>query len=93
MRYQVLTATSMKMAVFWDVSLCSLVYIDRRFRGAYCHIVALMMEAVSSSETSVSMYQTRRNIPEDNRLQTHFSFKNLYNPESIVLISRRHTEI
>jgi hypothetical protein len=25
---------SIKMAVFWDVAPCSLVYIDRRFRGA-----------------------------------------------------------
>jgi hypothetical protein len=26
----------MKMAAFWDVALCSLVEVDRRFRGAYC---------------------------------------------------------
>jgi hypothetical protein len=26
----------MKMAVFWDVAPCSLLDIDRRFRGAYC---------------------------------------------------------
>jgi hypothetical protein len=32
MRFQVLTATSMKMAVFLDVAPCSLVDIDRRFR-------------------------------------------------------------
>jgi hypothetical protein len=25
-----------KMTVFWDVAPCSLVQIDRRFRGAYC---------------------------------------------------------
>jgi hypothetical protein len=32
--------------------------------------IALMMEAVSISETSVSIYQTtRRNIPEDNHLR------------------------
>jgi hypothetical protein len=31
---------------------------------------ALMMEAVSTSEMSASIYQTkRRNIPEDNHLQ------------------------
>jgi hypothetical protein len=33
--FLVLTAASMKMAVFWDVAPCSLVEIDRRFRGAY----------------------------------------------------------
>jgi hypothetical protein len=33
MRFQVLRATSMKMTVFWDVALCSLVEVYRRFRG------------------------------------------------------------
>jgi hypothetical protein len=52
------------MTVFWDVATCSLVEIDRRF-------IALMMEAVSSSEMLVSIYQTtRRNIPEDSHLHT-----------------------
>jgi hypothetical protein len=36
MRYEVLTATNMKMAVFWVVALCSLVKVYRRFRGACC---------------------------------------------------------
>jgi hypothetical protein len=35
-RFQVLTATSMKMAVLWDVAPCSLVEIDQRFRGDSC---------------------------------------------------------
>jgi hypothetical protein len=34
--FQVLTAVSMKMTVFWDAAPCSLVEIDRRFRGTYC---------------------------------------------------------
>jgi hypothetical protein len=29
-RFQVLRATSMKMVVFWDIALCSLVNIDRQ---------------------------------------------------------------
>jgi hypothetical protein len=33
--FQVFTAMSMKMAVFWVTVPCSLVEIDRRFRGAY----------------------------------------------------------
>jgi hypothetical protein len=54
------------MAVFWNVAPCSLVDIDRRVRGV------LMTNAVSCSETSVSIYQiTRRNIPEDSNLHTH----------------------
>jgi hypothetical protein len=32
MRFQVLTATSMKMTVFWDAATRSLVETDRRFR-------------------------------------------------------------
>jgi hypothetical protein len=43
---------SLKMVVFWDVESCSLVDIDRR------SIITLMMEAVSSSETSGYIYQT-----------------------------------
>jgi hypothetical protein len=49
---------------------------DRRFRGAYYlhhkgdEVIALMMEAVSTSETSVYFYQTiRRNIPEDSHIR------------------------
>jgi hypothetical protein len=54
-RFRFLTAASMKMTVFWDVALYSL--------------VALMMEAVSNSKTSVSFYQTtRRNITDDSAI-------------------------
>jgi hypothetical protein len=58
------------MAVFWDVAPCSLAEIDRRFRGAYClHHQDLIMEAVSTSETLISFYETaRRNIQEDRYL-------------------------
>jgi hypothetical protein len=45
----------MKMAVFWVVALRNLVEIYRRFRA-----IALMMEAVSCSETTVSFYQSTR---------------------------------
>jgi hypothetical protein len=41
-RFQVITVTSMKMAVFGGVAPCSL--------------IALMTEAVNASETSVSIY-------------------------------------
>jgi hypothetical protein len=56
------------MAVLWDVAECSLVDIDRRFRGAYCR--HHQDEAVSFSEMSVNIHQTTRgNIPEDSHLQ------------------------
>jgi hypothetical protein len=35
-RFQVVTAASMKFRVLWDVVPCSLIVVDRRFRGVYC---------------------------------------------------------
>jgi hypothetical protein len=73
-RFQVLTAASMKMAVFWVVAQCSLVEVYRLFTGACClhhqySFIALMMEAANTSETSANFYQTtRRNNPEDSHL-------------------------
>jgi hypothetical protein len=46
-RFQALTETSMKMAAAWDVAPCSLVDIERRFRGACC----LNMRAMTSSRS------------------------------------------
>jgi hypothetical protein len=55
----------MKMAVFWVVEPCSLVEVYRRYRGA----IALIMEAASTSETSLNFYQTtRRYNPKDSHL-------------------------
>jgi hypothetical protein len=69
--FQVLLATSTKMAVFRDVEPCSLIDTDRCSRIAYCldhH--TLMMEAISSSEMSVRIYQaTQCNISEDDHVQ------------------------
>jgi hypothetical protein len=57
MRFQVLTAAIMKFRVFLDVVQCILIG------------VALMMEAVRSSEMSVHFNETtRRYIPEDFKL-------------------------
>jgi hypothetical protein len=51
----------------------SLVETDQCFRGAYClhhQVDALMMEALSTSEMSVSFcHTTWHNIPEDSQLQ------------------------
>jgi hypothetical protein len=45
-----------KITVFWNVASCSLVELDRRFTD----VIALKMKAVSTSETSVKLYQTTR---------------------------------
>jgi hypothetical protein len=80
-RFQVLAASSMKMRVFWDIAPCSLAGVDRRFVLAYyiLHqgIIALIMDAIRTSETSVySSETTRRYIPEDSssRLNCVFTF-------------------
>jgi hypothetical protein len=55
------------MAVFCTVASWSLLENDRRFRG---DLIALMMAAVSTSETSVNFYQTtRHNKPQDSQQQ------------------------
>jgi hypothetical protein len=63
-----------EMNVFWDVAPYSLVGIIRRFRGSASiirAIIALIMKALSTSETSVNSYQiTRSNIPEGSHLQS-----------------------
>jgi hypothetical protein len=69
----------MKMTVLWDVAPCSLVKVYRRFRGVCClhhqgdeSLIALigLIEAASTSETSVNYQTRRRNIPEDRHLHT-----------------------
>jgi hypothetical protein len=71
--FEVLTAASMKMPVFWVVAPCNLVEVYQRFRGTFClhlQVIALMMEAVSTSETLVNFYQiTLCYNPEDRHLQ------------------------
>jgi hypothetical protein len=55
----------LKMRAFWDIPLCSLVGVDRCFRGAYCSIIRVMnpvipliKEAVHTSETLVHSNET-----------------------------------
>jgi hypothetical protein len=58
------------MVVFWIVAPCSLVELYRRFIAASI-IIALMLEAASTSEASVNVCKTtQRNNPEDCDLRT-----------------------
>jgi hypothetical protein len=62
----------MKITIFWNVALCSLIEIGRSFSSAYClhRQSALMMQAVSNAETSANFYQTTEcNNTEDSHLQ------------------------
>jgi hypothetical protein len=88
-RFQVLTAASMKMIAFWDITSCSLIEVYRRFRGAYClPLIAPMMAVVRTSETSVSFCESkRRNIPEGCHLLLYsilFSKKSFYSHSSLI---------
>jgi hypothetical protein len=78
--FEVLTAMSMKIVVFWVVAPCSLEEVYHRFRGPCClhhQGDALMMEAARTSETLVNFYQTTRRYnpenshPRDYKLLTH----------------------
>jgi hypothetical protein len=58
------------MAVFWVIAPCRLIEVYQSFRRAEA-MITMMMEAASTSETSVNFYQTtRRNNPEERRIHT-----------------------
>jgi hypothetical protein len=70
--FEVLTAATMKMAVFLVVAPSSLVEIYRRFIST-CSLIALMMEAARTSERSVIFYQTIRSYKrEDSHQQKEY---------------------
>lgn len=55
-RLQILTWSSAKMTVFWDVSLCSLVEMTGVSEVHTAPIIRTLTEVVSISEISVSFY-------------------------------------
>jgi hypothetical protein len=69
-RFQVLVVAGVKVA-----ASCSVVEVCRCFRGTFCFhlqdlLIALVMGALNTSETSVNFYQaTWHNNPEDGCLQ------------------------
>jgi hypothetical protein len=62
-----LKAVTMKDAVFWDVTPCSIfsLLVTANVVHRAPILVSLMMEAICSFETSVLARAARRNIPED----------------------------
>jgi cyclopropane fatty-acyl-phospholipid synthase-like methyltransferase len=51
---------SMNVTAFWNISPCSFVEVDKRFRGA----ALMMMDAVQTSKTWVYFETTRCYMPE-----------------------------
>jgi hypothetical protein len=56
---QVLKAASIKMAVFWVVASCRLVWVYRRFRGLYClhHQGDDWLHGATTQKTAIFNYQ------------------------------------
>jgi hypothetical protein len=68
-KFQVLTVASMKLIAFRDIVPRSLVVVADLSEVRTASIIAIMMEAVRTSETSVYYESTRRCIPEGYHLQ------------------------
>jgi hypothetical protein len=56
MRFQVLTAASAKITGFWVVAPYSVAEVCRLSRVVAASIIALMMEAANTCETSLNLY-------------------------------------
>jgi hypothetical protein len=69
------------MTALWALVLCSLVEVDKHFRGVYClyhqdDFMALMMEAVCTSQMMVNFDETSQHyIPERCHLHTCYCKK------------------
>jgi hypothetical protein len=76
-KLDVITAVTMKNAVFWDVTLCGTLrsvfwlLVTANAVPSSLIIGALMMEAIHSFETSVLTRAARRNVLEDDILHSH----------------------
>jgi hypothetical protein len=61
-KFQILTAASMKMAVFWNVAPCSLVEIDRRSTASYSVIMGRFIGLRGTTSPKDSYFYKRRTI-------------------------------
>jgi hypothetical protein len=68
-RFQVLTAASKQMTVFWDVASCGAVKLTAIPEVLTAPIIRAMKETVTTSKMSVTFYDTtQHNITKDSHL-------------------------
>jgi hypothetical protein len=89
------TSNSLKSTVFWDITPCSPLKVNRCCGGTYrFHLQGRKISrAICSSEISFDFQRTtRRYIPEDSTFHNH-SCENLksYNGFYVVILSKRVT--
>jgi hypothetical protein len=96
---QFLYLTSFSMSNVWCVrkknydSMQCTVYSVSSFKQTAKPLLVLMMKAVSTLKSSVSLYQTtRRNIPEDNHLKDQWALKHCKECNWNVRVLHRSTE-
>jgi hypothetical protein len=63
-RFEVLTAVVMKSTIFWDITPCSPLKVNRHFGGTYCHFLSLWFLAWLIFRP----WRWRRHIPRKRRL-------------------------
>jgi hypothetical protein len=77
---EVLTAVTITVSVCWVAAPCLLVWVYRRLRILYYfHLMALMKEAVQTSETLLNSYN-----PEDGHLYSHRNFHSIVPSQRLI---------
>jgi hypothetical protein len=52
----VLVIKELMMTAFWDIMPCSLVEINRRIRGAYCHIIRAINKPHAKNHLEIMVF-------------------------------------
>jgi hypothetical protein len=99
--FEVLTAVVMKGTIFWDITPCSPLSVNRRFGGTYrllsrwflAQLIAstLKMETICSSETSVDFQRTTPICFHAGFFLAHFSIlkmEAIFSSETLVYFQR-----